>query len=138
MVPVSFLLLTTLNLPILDVANGIGTTTSAWLVLVDGSSTMLEPAARSQNTVKSGTAMELALLAIRDMTLSMVLVSSLSQTTPDPVMLDVVNGTGTHKIVYHAQDTGPSMPIEFVFLSAINVLQVMLMVAARPVTRDTV
>ena len=118
------------------VVSGTGTTECACHALVDGSSAPLDFATKSLKTAENGTTMERVPHASRGTILLMVPVSSLNQTTPDHLMLDVVSGTGMLKSVCHARGTGSSTLLVPVSQLAISVQLVMPTDHVLAATRD--
>ena len=89
-----------------DVEPGTGTTKSAFHAPTDGSSTQKRPACPFPTNARLTITTELASPATRDMTSRKEHVSSLTQITPSPPILDAVSGTGTTKSVSHALRDG--------------------------------
>jgi len=100
------------NQLISDAEPGTGTTKCASPAQADGSSTPKKSVLLSQTNAKLMLRMEIVPNAIKDMTSKKDSASSLTLTTPDPLILDAVFGTGTIKCASPAQVDGSPMLME--------------------------
>lgn len=122
---------------ILDVELGIGTTKYACLAPTDGSSTPTRFAPLFLTNAPATITTEPVLPATRDTILSVVLASSLPQTTPSPPIQDAEPGIGTTKYAFHAQRDGLLMLIRFASQFLISALQAMVLETVLLAIRDT-
>ena len=120
---------------ILDALPGTGTSKSALPAPTDGSSTPKEFVFLFPTSVLLTLKMVTVPHATRDTTSLTDNASSLNQTTPSHLTLDVLPGTGTSKSALPAPTDGSSMPKEFVLLSLISAKPTLKMVTVLLVTK---